>query len=200
MHRQAQITFINRYLQQGALQAPVFQTGRFENLITDITRTGTQGAMETFPAIAINAEDYQPIIPDDTYPVQLYHRINNISYAIDRNAVGDNNQKVIERLDMKLVVWVKLTAIKLTLEQLEARLAEGFPDVFPASTLSSISLQSMLVTLTGSNLNSEAVFREEYKGFAPFATPYHTLFSMHYTIESKYRKGCFNTCDPLCNG
>lgn len=200
MHRQQQIALINEALQQGPLQGSPFQTGRFENLVTDLLRSNAGGGTETIPAIAVNHEDYLPLVPDDLYPIQLYHRINNISYTVNRNSVGDGHKTIVERLDMKLVVWARLAILKLTAEQLEARIAEGFPDVFKANTLTATGLQSMVVTLVGSNLNSEAVFREEYKGFTPFATPPHTLFSMHYTIESNYRKGCFNNCDPACAG
>lgn len=199
MHRIPQLTFINRHLLQGPLQGFRFQTGRYETLAVEINRNGNNGP-EVFPAIAVNEVDYQAIVPNDLYPVQLYHKINSVSYSADRSSVGDGNKNMLERLDMKMVVLANLPAIQLTTEQLEARLAEGFPDAFPANTLSDLGLQSMLVTLLGSNLNGDSVFREEYKGLTPFLSPPYTLFSMHYTIESKYRKGCFNNCDPACAG
>lgn len=192
-----QIEIINAELRGEVLSDKRFQSGRFESIAVDVSRLNANGGIETFPAIMSSNYEAQEIVVNDTYPVIIYHKVLNKAYANSPAAgnYGDGNRHMVEKVDAKMVVYGKYAALKLSAEQLEALLATGFPDAIAKTKIAPLKLDNMSVTLTGSNLNAAAVFQEEYKGFDLFLAPEDILFSMRYSIESRFRKGCFNICD-----
>jgi hypothetical protein len=191
-----QIGFVNASLQSTALADARFSAGRFEGIAVDVSRK-TDSGIETFPAVMDQNYEAQPITVDDTYSIIIYHKVNNKTYAQEKSEFGDRNIYMIETLQVKMVVYGKYAALKLTKEELESLITSNFPDNIPASNLAPLKLDNMLVTLKGSNLNSSAVFNEEYKGIPLFLAPEDILFSVNYNVDTKYRKGCISICD--CN-
>ena len=94
-----------------------------------------------------------------------------------------------------MVVSGRANIIKLTSEQLEALIANAFPDIIPAADLTDLKLDYMTVTLIGSDMNNLNVFNTEYRNI-DFVPPEDLLlFSMRYQIETSWKKGCFKLCD-----
>ena len=192
-----QIEIINNELREGSLSDMRFRSGRFETIAVDVSRVNASGGIETFPAIMNTNYEAQELVVNDTFPIVLYHKILNKTYssAPVTSNYGDGNRFVVEKAEVKMVVYAKYAAVKLSAEQLEALITAGFSDSIAKTKLAPFKLDSMTVTLTGSNLNAAQVFQEEYKGFDLFLAPEDILFSIKYTIESRFRKGCFNICD-----
>jgi hypothetical protein len=193
-----QIQLVNQHLLTGCLADARFQSGRIEAIAVDVSRVNTNGGIETFPAVMDTNYEAREIVTDDTYPIILYHKLLGKSYSTAATGnFGDGNKTFIEKLEVKLVVYGKYAALKLTTEQLESLITTGFPDAIAKQAIAPFKLDSMSVTLTGSNLNAAQVFMEEYKGFDLFLAPEDILFSIRYSIESRFRKNCFTICD--CN-
>lgn len=193
-----QIQIVNQGLLNGCLSDARFQSGRFEDIAVDVSRINANGNIETFPAVMDAGYEAREVVMDDTYPIVIYNKILGKSYsAISSGSFGDGNKAVLEKVDVKMVVFGKYAALKLTSEQLEALITTGMPDAISKAALAPYKLDNMLVSLTGSTLNAAQVFQEEYKGFDLFLSPEDILFSIRYTIESKFRKNCFTICD--CN-
>jgi|ERR1043165_815613 hypothetical protein len=194
-----QIQLVNQELLESTLKDARFQPGRFEAIAVDVSRTTATGGTETFPAVMSDNYEAQEITVNDTYPISIYHKLLNKTYspAATSGNYGNGNPSVICKADIKMVVYGKYTKLKLTTEQLEALITTGFPDLISREKLSPYKLDTMTVNLQSSNLNSAAVFAEEYKGFEPFLAPEDILFSIKYTIESRYRKNCFTICDCI---
>lgn len=191
-----QIEIINQELRERSLKDARFQAGRYEAIAVDVSREASEGKVQTFPAIMSSNYEAQEITVDDTYPLMIYHKVFSKAYSTEKlGGYGDGNNYMVERADCRMVVYGKYAALKLTAEQLEALIATGFPSAIAKTKIAAYKLDSMLVTLTGSILNSAVVFQEEYKGFDLFLGPEDILFSMRYSIESKFRKGCFTICD-----
>ncbi len=195
-----QIELINEALKQTALADARFQSGRYETIAVDVSRKTTQGnngavTIETFPAVMSPDYEAQEITVDDTYPIIIYHKILSKKYAPDKVEFGSRNKYVTEITGMKMVMYGKYATLKLTREQLEALITANFPDVIDRSCIQPYKLDNMIVTLQGSNMNTAAVFQEEYKGIPLFLAPEDILFSINYLIETRYRKGCFEICD-----
>lgn len=194
-----QIELVNDALRAGALSDSRFQNGRYEAIAVDVSRINDGDKIETFPAIM--NDNYEPVevVVSDTYPIVIYHKILSKRYQVAQGTnFGDNNKAMVELVEAKMVVYGKYAALRLTTEELEAVIASGFPDVIAKSKLAPYKIDSMNVTLQSSNYNAAQVFQEEYKGFELFLSAEDIFFSVRYSIESRYRKGCFTICD--CHG
>jgi hypothetical protein len=196
-----QIEIINSSLQSLALSDARFSSGRFEAIAVDVSRKDADtGAITTFPAVMDKNYEAQEITVDDTYPIIIYHKILSKEYAFDKapagpNQYGDGNRYITETASVKMVVYGKYAALKLTREQLEALITSNFPDSIAPVSIQPLKLDNMVVTLKGSDLNSARVWQEEYKGIPLFLAPEDILFSIMYSIDTRFRKGCINICD-----
>lgn len=190
-----QILIVNNYLAGSVLTDKRFKSGRFEGIARDVVRQSEGAASQTFPAVMDDNYEAQPISVDDIYAIIIYHKVSGKTYAIDKKQFGDKYIYMVETSAVKMVVYAKYAAIKMTAEQLEALITSNFPDNVAPSALTGLSLDKMLITLKNSNLNRTAVFGEEYKGVQPFLAPEDIFFSINYTIDTKYRKACISVCD-----
>jgi hypothetical protein len=190
-----QINIVNNSLLTNAFADKRFKAGRFETIAVDVSRKNDNGVIETLPAVMDNNYQAREITVTDTWPIIVYHKVAGKRYSFEKGNFGNVNLRMVEQVQMKMVVYGKYAALKMTKEQLEALITTNFPDNISTSSLAPLSLDSMLVTLQGSNLVSAQVFNEEYKGFPLFLAPEDIFFSISYQIETRFRKGCFNICD-----
>ena len=196
-----QIEIINSVLKSVSLADARFATGRFEAIAVDVSRKDADtGAITTFPAVMDKNYEAQEITVDDAYPIIIYHKILSKAYVFDKNPTGpnqygDGNRYVNETTQVKMVVYGKYATLKLTREQLEALITSNFPDNISPVSIQPLKLDNMVVTLKGSDLNSARVWQEEYKGIPLYLAPEDILFSINYSIDTRFRKGCINICD-----
>ncbi len=192
-----QVQIINAELRASCLADKRFQSGRYEALVVDVTRKEEGVSNKTYPCVMSASYEAQPISVDDTYPIIIYHKVlskNAINVQQVKN-YGDGESVRGELLEMKMVVYGKYSALNMTAEQLEALITMNFPSAISYQKISGMKLDLMFAKWISSNLNSAQVFGEEYKGFELFLSPEDILFSVRYSIESRYRKGCFTICD-----
>jgi hypothetical protein len=176
---------------------------RFANAsINGIAYEGTemQGtSARTFPVVNDLSGNGIKVNPDDTYPIQIYHKILNKTYQIKPSSVGDRANMVSEKTDVKMVVAGWTNRLSMTQEDLEALLTSNFPDQIAPALYTPLKLHNLVVTLQSSVLDRAQVFREEYRGLPYQVRPEQILFSIRYQIESSYKKGCFiiTDCQPV---
>lgn len=192
-----QIELVVNHLKTGALKDTRFQSGRFEAIAVPVTYVD-EGKQITIPAVMDSNYEAQAISVDDTYPIIIYHKVNGKTYAPDTNNYGNGMSAMVERVDVSMVVYGKYAKLKLTLEQLEALIIAGFPSEINKSLLAAYKLDKLTIQPISSELNPASVFQREYQGVDWFLAPEDILFSIRYTIESRFRKGCFTICD--CEG
>lgn len=151
----------------------------------------------TAPVIMDKDNEPQFVGLDDTYPATVYHRALGISYNTITNAsqFGRNVDKMAQTADMLLVVYGRFAPLRLTSEQFEALITAGFPDLVEQGLLAPFKLDSMIVTLVGSNLLGAQVYAGEYGGLPVYISAEDILFSVRYRIETTFRKNCFSICD-----
>ena len=193
-----QITIVNQELQKYALADSRFQSGRYEAIANEVTREG-----KTFPCVMSKDYEAQDITVDDTYPIQIYHKVlakrydlNNI--AGQKSEFGDRNKYVKETVLVKMVVYGKFSSLKVTKEQLEAIITTNFPDNMDADKnvlLKSLNLDNVTYSMQNTNFISRSVWGEEYAGHEFRLAPEDIFFSVTYQIQSTFRKGCFQLCN-----
>ena len=193
------IDIINTEIQTYSLCGSAFAGGAFYGIAYDGTDVDT-GSTRVYPVV-LNPDlsgNGTKVNPDDTYPIQIYHKILNKSYQAKPSSVGSRSNVVSEKTDVKMVVagWTNL--LGMTQEDLEALITSNFPDQIDASLYTPLRLQNLVVTLQSSVLDKAQVYAQEYKGIPYQVKPEQILFSIRYQIESTFKKGCFiiNDCQP----
>lgn len=190
---------VNQELRKSALKETRFENGNYLGLANEVTREG-----KTFPCIM--NKDYEAsdiALVDDTYPIVIYHKILSKRYDLNniagqRSEFGSRNKYVKETATVKMVVYGKFSALKVTKEQLEAIVTSNFPDNMDAANndlLTSLNLDNVTYSMQSANFISKNVWSEEYAGNDFRLAPEDIFFSITYQIQSTWRKGCFKLCD-----
>jgi hypothetical protein len=197
------INIINTQIANNSLCGTTFANAMYYGIAYDSTDVDSAGT-RIYPAVlpVINgvqdlSGNYIKVSPDDTYPLQIYHKILNKSYQIKPSSVGSRSNVVSEKTDVKMVVagWTNL--LGYAQEDIEALITSNFPDQIVASLYTPLQLQNLVVTLQSSILDKAQVYAAEYKGIPYQVKPEQVLFAIRYQIESTYKKGCF-IINPDC--
>ncbi len=199
-----QVTVVNQELLKGALADARFQSGRFEALANEVIREDSAGKMVTFPCVMSKDYEAQEITVDDTYPIIIYHKLLAQKFDLNnlggKNEFGDRNKWVVETCVLKMVVYGKFSALKVTREQLAAIITTNFPDNMDAAKntlLNSLKLDNVTYAMQSTNFLAKSIWNEEYNGNDFRLAPEDIFFTIIYTIQSTWRKGCFQLCN--CN-
>lgn len=128
---------------------------------------------------------------DDTQPLILYHRKQNltISQAPGRS-YGDNPPGDVNTYAMTMVVFFKRRELQMEGDELAQYIRRNLP-----GDVSNKNFHYLSVTVNTVVLNSQQVFRTEYSGNVKyFLKPEHALIAINYTIEGTPKMACFNGC------
>ena len=194
-----QVQIINKLIRATSLSDKRFQSGRYESLAVDVSEKDGE-KVKTFPAIMNSNYEAVPVSVDDTFPIIIYHKIvSKTNVPVPDSGYGDGNKGRKERADMRMVVYGKYAKLQMTQEELEALITMNFPDQIAKAEISGLKLDAMLVQWNSSNMNGLQVFNQEYRGIEPFLAPEDIFFSISYSIECRYRKGCFTITDCESN-
>lgn len=197
------ITLVNNTIRDSSLTDKRFSGAKLEGIACQVSRQAEGETVETLPAIISDNQVERYVGVDDSFPLQLYHRILGNSYggAEKKQQYGDDISLKTCATEVVMVVFAKRSAMKMPGEQLEMLIASGFPDIFTREQIATMAaMAAVKVTLRSSDMDSFRVWGNEYKNIAFPLGPEDILFSMNYRIDSSYQKGCFKICDPCDNG
>lgn len=145
---------------------------------------------KSYPAVFVKDGVYVGV--DDSVPFSVYHKTGQATFSESLTGnFGDRRAKNINMiLSMTAVFSVNGKLACMTSDELLLVLTSAFPE-----TLSVADYSLVNVKINSAILNPQQVFQAEYKGSAYFLKPEQFLLSVNYTIESRYKKGCFNPCN-----
>lgn len=192
------IGLVNDKIKSSSLTDKRFSGAKIAGIAYQVVRQETEDVLEVWPAIVELNKVEQYIGVDDAFPLTIYHRILNNAYADDAKTgqFGDGFTAQVCTTDAVMIVSGKRNPLKLTSEQLEALIVAGFPDQFINGSIDGLQLFSAKVVLRSSDMDSMRVFSNEYKNVQYFLSAEDIFFSMNYSIVSRYKKSCFNICEP----
>ena len=126
---------------------------------------------------------------DDKKEVILYHKLNSVQTSQAQTGYGDSFGEMINRYQMNLVVYFKSQKVK------PDEMFAFIQAVLPESPKKENSKFTYIRTsVLSAILNTMQVFNSEYKGIKYSLKPEQSLINISYTIESRFKKGCFNCC------
>lgn len=152
-----------------------------------VRRSGSE--YELLPAEVTKNGEMIYVGIDDTAPIIIYHKCENITFAAVKGGYGDSPGDNINNYQNSMIVYMDRSITKLLPEELLLYVQANFPTNLKASPYISNHIK-----FTGVVLNTRAVFEKEYKG-SEFKLPAEkSLFQINYSIESRFRKDCFEKC------
>lgn len=159
-----------------------------------VIRTNSSGEDELIPGVVDRDGEITYVGIDDVDPVRIYHRIAGMQ--VTRSTAqghGDAESDVINIYQMAMIVYINHKRTKLLPEELFLYLQANMPDGIKSSPYKEIRVRIANVIT-----NSQVVFRAEY-GASEYKLPAEqSLFQVNYTIETRFKKDCFEKCPTDC--
>jgi len=178
----------NEKLITETLGKAIFQSGRFEGLAYSAIATDKDGKVSMSPFVFNEAKEPISVSIDDTYPIICYHKLVGNTYT--RSRTDEKNYTCVS--NMELIVYAKQNRIKADMETLETAIVMNFPSNILNENL---KVSQINIILQSTNINAMDVFNKEYRNIDYMLGENDILFSVKYSIESQFRKGCFTICD-----
>ncbi len=149
------------------------------------------------PMACDNYDDNRFITPDDSIPVQIYHRTLQIGYTDEaaKSYGDDGNTSKKEIAQMALIAMATRSIIRLTPEELEGAIMSGMPSAIANATTSQLKLKSCVIRPVSSVLDPVAVYLTEFRTQQYDLGPNALMIRLNYNIESTYKTPCFDLCD-----
>jgi hypothetical protein len=187
---------INTEIQTNVLNTSRFQTAKYFE-IADIVKDVKEDVEIFYPVIIDNDGECTSVIVDDTYPLQIYHRILSLSnevYATDN--YGDENQVLKETAKMSMVIISDRHVIQMSSEDLLSLIAVNLPGKLTGLQLLTNNLISANIYADGDCIiDNEEVYNREYNLGEYLLKPSSMMYALSYTIETVFDKKCFPNCE-----
>lgn len=140
------------------------------------------------PCLVDNTGEGIYIGADNDRPVITYHKNNSITTTLDKTkAFGTSPGAIVNTYANTLIVYLNRKKLKLLPDELFLYIQSAFPDTLKKEPF------TISVKITNVILSSTQVWASEYQ--REFTLPPEAnLFALNYTIESSFKKGCFEKC------
>lgn len=153
---------------------------------TNAIKQGTQN--QVYPAIFSKDGNGTYIGAEDIYSVIVYHKLLALrTTIITANGYGDSRGDIRNTYSMQAVIFLNRFRTQVEPDELFLMLQSIFPTIENFT-----NFKSVLYNIVDAILNSQQVFNNEYKNVQYFVKPEHALMAIDYTIESTFKRECFN--------
>lgn len=191
------INLFNAYWKSALWGNVRFANGLIAGLAHKCIGSEQSNADKVFPVIYQNGEPFN-IGLDDTYPIIVYHRqASPARYERTTSQFGDGDNTVRRVISMRMVVFGKRSVLDLTPENLETMIILASPTNAEPSDLVGTSIDNLSLEITGSDMDAQTVFGEEYSGIEYPISPDEFLFKIEYNLGMEFRKDCIDPCDCI---
>jgi hypothetical protein len=177
------IDMINKELEKS------FDRAKIYGLAQSIIRT--QGnEQELLPALVDHSGDGVYVGFDDQFPLMIYHKMNSLVSALSsQQGFGNAGPDQVNTYQNTMIVYLDRKKLKKLPDEVYMLIQSVFPEGMNIEPFKRISIRFSNVIL-----NSTQVFASEYQGNRYKLPPEKNLFAINYTIESIFKKGCFDKC------
>jgi len=148
---------------------------------------------KTFPSTDISATEKKMIIPDDKYPLQIYHRVlsKSISLSDKKFQYGSLDRYQDEITNVKMVVIADQRKIEMNAVRLEELIQLSFyADL--QSKAAQLEMANLKILVDSVDFDNNKVASSEFQGIDNLLKPYTLMFSINYRIECRYDKHCIS--------
>lgn len=159
-----------------------------------VIRTNSSEEDELIPGVVERDGEITYVGIDDVDPVRIYHRLAGIQVTRSTDkGYGEIQSDVINTYQMVMIVYINHKRTKLLPEELFLYVQANIPD-----GIKSPPYKEIKVRIANVITNSQVVYRAEY-GASEYKLPAEqSLFQVNYTIETRFKKDCFEKCPTDC--
>lgn len=192
---EAQVTYINSVLKAAQFASNKFTGTQWNSIADDVMTTGEEeGKSRKEPMIIDNHGECESMSFDDRWPMQVFHKIEDIKYSLSPIDVGVPGTIRTEVASMRMIVQASRERLGFRPEQLIAAFEAAFPIQF--SSALSISFGNSATTIEMGTVEDDpyTVFNREWPGsnFEYFTST--LIFSISYKVTNTFNQKCFTLC------
>ncbi len=151
--------------------------------------------------IPMEAEDFdnnKDCRPDDTYPLQIYHRVNSAGPQ-STNTVGnygDGLKSVKDAYVMSLIVHGDRQKLRMNMYDLESLIAANLPTELPRTMKTDLKMHQCTITVMDRVFDPFRVWVDEYRTLENIGLKPNSLyFRINYRVEQQFDKSCYALCN-----
>jgi hypothetical protein len=177
------------------IKGNTFEAAYFGGIARLVKFTSTDDNSEVILTKPVEFIDGKEInhLPNDIYPLQLYHRVNSINYFTDdRYDSGDGDKYIGERAGMIMIIFADEQRTSLTMEDLAHRIIVGMGNYIDPSRVCKEDIKKVSISINSVDTDSEKVFKGETALGEYRLKPQSIYMSLTYTIESVSLKNCYS--------
>lgn len=166
----------------------LFPKGKIHGVAQSIVRTrGTE--VEQLPGIVSKTGEIGYVGIDDRFETIIYHKLSQITTRDSTviRSVGDARAASVNTFSLTMYVFIDETKTCIPADEVYLKILTGISESFMIEPY-----RSVLLRINSVILNTEQIFAAEYKGTAFKLPATAVLFSISYTIEATFLKGCFS--------
>lgn len=180
-----------------------FASAEYNAIAYQVITDNRDTAKKVAPCIpGKSAEEYTPMMFDDTKAFVLYHKIITSSYEPYNGGPvfgRKSGMNIKGNAIMQMIILANRNTVRILPEEFESLVIVNFPQGTEAEFVSiNPQLNGILTTPKSSDLDYAKLWAQEYKGYDFNVNPDRMILSVNYTIESIFKTGCFSLCD--CQG
>lgn len=160
-----------------------FKGGKVYGMATLIEREG-----KSQPVV-----DERPVTFDDSYPFQLYHRVQGATITYEPGYGNTRNTK--DTFQVSAFVFNNEKQTKVKTDEI-AMIIQSLLTLFSIekTVLTTSKISSVTVLPTQIILNSQQIFGTEYRGSVYSLNEYQSLMQINYLVELTFKGICFDLC------
>jgi hypothetical protein len=186
------VAAINTSLNQRLSQFSTLSGSKLEGIAFNVVRSSDSGK-DTVPAVIDEYSVIRDVVINDTYPLTIYHRVEEVSErpASAKYAFGDQPALRTAIYSCKMIAISKVPRINMTQVQLYSLLSLSMPDKV---SIDEDGVHDVAIEVEGGVINHSAVFSEEYRGQREFVGIEDIMISVRYQVTVTYDRSCINLC------
>lgn len=189
------VNAINEHLKSVALADACFTGTKFSGITEAINKRSTDMA-ETVPCETTNDGEGFPIYPDDSFPLQIYHKILGSVIRVNPNLQYGRTEDVLTRtVSLSMVAISQRAKTKLSAEELDLLLLYGMPYGLDKQSIKNLNLKSCNINVLGTDFDSQAIYSREWPSAGKPLSPDLVILEIKYQIGCTFNRKCIN---PLC--
>lgn len=186
---------INQALVADEFASRRFQNAKFNAIAERIKITGEETERWEV-AVIDNDGEAQTVCIDDTYAMQVYHRIDSLEYPIvPENDYGKPGHTMTEVANMRMIFLGDRGRLTVRPENVVAAAVVDFPKEFLPAEITPLQLNSCMIDIGTTELDPYMVWDREFTGSAMELDTNTILCSISYRITSTFNKSCFKLCN-----
>lgn len=172
-----------------------FQAAKFSGIAERIKITGEE--IERYEVAVIdNDGEAETVCIDDTYSLQVYHRVDSISYPyVPDNDYGKPGHTMTEEANMRMIIFGDRSRLKVRPENLVAAAVVDFPKEIAPVVITPLQLNSCIIEIGDIDTDPYNVWDKEFTGSKMELDTNTCLCEIRYKIITTYNKNCFQICN-----